>query len=57
MDIAQERLKRTALLLTKEQMERLQDAHVLLLGLGGVGSYAAEALARAFERGQQCDGD
>ena len=46
MDIAQERLKRTALLLTKEQMERLQDAHVLLLGLGGVGSYAAEALAR-----------
>lgn len=46
MDIAQERLKRTALLLTKEQMERLQDAHVLLFGLGGVGSYAAEALAR-----------
>lgn len=46
MDITQERLKRTALLLNKEQMKRLQDAHVLLFGLGGVGSYAAEALAR-----------
>ena len=46
MDFTQERLKRTALLLNKEQMERLQDAHVLLFGLGGVGSYAPEALAR-----------
>ena len=47
MDITQERLKRTALLLNKEQMKRLQDAHVLLFGLGGVGSYAAEILARS----------
>ena len=46
MEIAQERLKRTALLLNAEQMERLRGAHVLLFGLGGVGSYAAEALAR-----------
>ena len=46
MDIAQERLKRTALLLDSERMERLRNAHVLLFGLGGVGSYAAEALAR-----------
>lgn len=43
----EERLKRTALLLTDEQMESLANAHVMLLGLGGVGSYAAEALARA----------
>ena len=46
MDIVQERLKRTALLLDSERMERLRNAHVLLFGLGGVGSYAAEALAR-----------
>lgn len=42
-----ERLKRTALLLPPEAMERLREAHVMLLGLGGVGSYAAEALARS----------
>lgn len=41
------RLERTALLLTPEQLERLQKAHVMLFGLGGVGSYAAEALVRA----------
>ena len=43
----EERLKRMALLLSDEQMEKLKNAHVMLLGLGGVGSYAAEALARA----------
>lgn len=43
----EERLKRTALLMDDSQMEKLQKAHVMLLGLGGVGSYAAEALARA----------
>jgi len=42
----EERLRRTALLLNEEQMEKLRNAHVMLLGLGGVGSYAAEALAR-----------
>lgn len=42
----EERLNRTALLLTPRQMEQLKSAHVMLLGLGGVGSYAAEALAR-----------
>lgn len=42
-----ERLQRTSLLLSPQQMERLQNAHVLLLGLGGVGSFAAEALCRA----------
>lgn len=48
MEITREaRLSRTALLLSDEQMEKLKNAHVMLLGLGGVGSYAAEALARA----------
>ena len=42
-----QRLERTASLLTPEQMVRLEKAHIMLLGLGGVGSYAAEALARA----------
>ena len=43
----EERLNRTALLLTAAQLEKLKNAHVMLFGLGGVGSYAAEALARA----------
>ena len=48
MQITREaRLNRTALLLSDEQLEKLKNAHVMLLGLGGVGSYAAEALARA----------
>ena len=48
MDICrEERLRRTALLLDEGQMRRLREAHVMLLGLGGVGSYAAEALCRA----------
>jgi len=40
-------LDRTARLLGPEAMERLGRAHVVVLGLGGVGSFAAEALARA----------
>lgn len=43
----EERMRRTALLLDESQMRRLREAHVMLLGLGGVGSYAAEALCRA----------
>lgn len=39
--------ERTRLLLGDEGVARLQKAHVLLFGLGGVGSYTAEALARA----------
>ncbi|MCE5342131.1 MAG: tRNA threonylcarbamoyladenosine dehydratase [Eubacteriales bacterium] len=46
-DALQRRMARTALMLTPEQMERLRVAHVMLFGLGGVGSYAAEALVRA----------
>ena len=38
---------RTRLLLTREGLERLRNARVALFGLGGVGGYAAEALARS----------
>ncbi len=38
---------RTAMLIGEAGVQRLKDAHVLLFGLGGVGSYTAEALARA----------
>ncbi len=40
-------LERTELLVQKEGLEKLQKANVLVVGLGGVGSYAAEFIARA----------
>ena len=39
--------QRTRLLLGEEKSERLRQAHVLVVGVGGVGSYAAEMLCRA----------
>ena len=39
--------QRTELLLGEEKMERLRKAHVLVVGVGGVGAYAAEMLCRA----------
>lgn len=41
------RFSRTELLVGNDGYQRLQDARVAVFGLGGVGSYAAEALARA----------
>ncbi len=38
---------RTALLLGEEKMKRLSESHVLVVGLGGVGAYAAEMICRA----------
>jgi len=38
---------RTELLLGKEALIKLRNAHVLVLGLGGVGAYTAEMLCRA----------
>lgn len=38
---------RTILLLGKEKFNKLQKSHVLIVGLGGVGSYAAEQICRA----------
>jgi len=41
------RFMRTELLIGNEALERLQAAHVAIFGLGGVGSFTAEALARS----------
>jgi len=41
-----ERYSRTTLLLGEEAMNKLKSARVALFGVGGVGGYAAEALAR-----------
>ena len=40
-------LERTELLLGNETVEQLRHKHVLVVGLGGVGAYAAEMIARA----------
>lgn len=40
-------LERTELLIGKESVERLSNCNVLIVGLGGVGSFAAEFIARA----------
>lgn len=40
-------LERTELILGPDEMNRLKSAHVLIVGLGGIGSFAAEFIARA----------
>jgi tRNA A37 threonylcarbamoyladenosine dehydratase len=40
-------LERTELLLGEEKIELLLKSHVLIVGLGGIGSYAAEFIARS----------
>lgn len=45
-EINMEWQQRTELLLGKDKMERLRRAHVLVVGLGGVGAYAAEMICR-----------
>ena len=42
-----ERFLRTEMLLGREAMEKLAACHVAVFGLGGVGSWCAEALARS----------
>ena len=39
--------QRTEILLGNDKVERMQNAHVLVVGLGGVGAYAAEMICRA----------
>lgn len=38
---------RTEMLIGKDAVKKLNDAHVVVCGIGGVGSYVVEALARA----------
>src|SRR5688572_16293156 len=40
-------MERTGLLVGKKGIDKLVNAHVLIVGLGGVGSYAAEAIGRS----------
>lgn len=40
-------LSRTELLIGKEKLNRLMNAHVLVVGMGGVGSFAAEFICRS----------
>ncbi len=40
-------LERTELLLGREKLDNLSKKHVLIVGLGGIGSYAGEFIARA----------
>lgn len=42
-----EEAQRTALLLGEKGVQRLEAAHVMVFGVGGVGGFAIEALARA----------
>lgn len=42
-----ERFMRTEAIFGKENMDKLQNAHVLVFGIGGVGGYAVEALVRS----------
>ena len=40
-------LERTELLIGKDAIEKLNKTHILVVGLGGVGSYAAETMVRS----------
>ncbi len=40
-------LERTELLMGKEPIEKLKKSHVLIVGLGGIGSFAGEFIARS----------
>lgn len=43
----EEQFSRTGLLIGEEGVQRLQEAHVAVFGIGGVGGYVVEALARS----------
>lgn len=45
--MAQHSLSRTELLIGKEALDKLRDSKVVVFGIGGVGSFTVEALARA----------
>lgn len=43
----EEWMQRTSLLLGEKNLQHLQHSHILVVGVGGVGAYAAEMLVRA----------
>ncbi len=43
----EEWLSRTEMVLGEETLRKLKESHVLIAGLGGVGSWAAEMICRA----------
>ena len=43
----QEQFSRTQILLGEDAIQRLQNARVIVFGIGGVGGYTAEALVRS----------
>ncbi|HEU0264789.1 MAG TPA: ThiF family adenylyltransferase, partial [Geobacterales bacterium] len=45
--MSEHRFSRTELLIGRQGLSRLHSATVAIFGLGGVGSYTAEALCRA----------
>lgn len=45
--MSEERLIRTEFLLGKEKIQKIQHSHVAVFGVGGVGGYVVEALARS----------
>lgn len=58
MSLIQPWMGRTRLLLGDQKLEKLIDAHVLVVGLGGVGGICAEMIARAgVKRMTIVDGD
>lgn len=46
-EMMQEQFSRTMLLIGEEALEKLQKSHVAVFGIGGVGGYVVEALARS----------
>jgi tRNA A37 threonylcarbamoyladenosine dehydratase len=47
MSFRNHRFSRLELILGKEGLSRLRNLHIMIVGVGGVGSFAAEALARS----------
>ena len=50
----QDQYSRTQLLLGKEAMEKLHNSRVAVFGIGGVGGYTVEALAKPDRSGERC---
>ena len=54
-DLNGDQFMRTALLLGDEAMEKLRSSRVAIFGVGGVGGYVAEALARTGNQAEAAE--